>query len=66
MYAGLGSGRLVIVGAPGAGKSGAAVLLVLHALRHREQLSEAARAGVPVPVMFTVHGWNPHTESVKH
>ena len=32
VYGGLGSGRLVIAGGPGAGKSGAAVLLILAAL----------------------------------
>jgi hypothetical protein len=35
VYGGLGSGRLVIVGAPGSGKSGAAVLLLLAASRPR-------------------------------
>jgi hypothetical protein len=59
LYAGLGSGRLVIAGAPGAGKSGAAVLLILAALAHREQVADADRPGVPVPVMFTLHGWDP-------
>jgi len=43
VYGGLSSGRLVIVGAPGAGKSGAAILLVLDALRHRGQVAEAER-----------------------
>ena len=38
MYGGLGSGRLVIIGEPGSGKSGAAVLLVLAALEHRQQV----------------------------
>ncbi len=65
MYGGLGSGRLVIAGAPGAGKSGAAVLLVLAALRHREQVPEAERQQVPVPVMFTLHGWDPRTHRVQ-
>ena len=37
VYGGLGSGRMVIVGAPGSGKSGAAVLLILAALGYREQ-----------------------------
>jgi hypothetical protein len=59
LYAGLGSGRLVIAGAPGSGKSGAAVLLILAALAYREQVADADRPGVPVPVMFTLHGWNP-------
>jgi len=65
VYGGLGSGRLVIVGAPGSGKSGAAVLLVLAALKHREQVSGTERLQVPVPVMFTLHGWDPHAQRVQ-
>ena len=65
VYGGLGSGRLVIVGAPGSGKSGAAVLLVLAALKHREQVPEKDRPRVPVPVMFTMHGWDPNTQRVQ-
>ena len=65
VYGGLGSGRLVIAGAPGAGKSGAAVLLVLAALRHREQLPEQDWPRVPVPVMFTLHGWDPKRQPVQ-
>lgn len=65
VYGGLGSGRLLIAGAPGAGKSGAAVLLVLAALKHRGQVSDPDRPQVPVPVMFTLHGWDPHTQRVE-
>ena len=59
VYGGLGSGRLVIIGGPGSGKSGAAVLLVLAALKHRAQMPEPDRQLVPVPVLFTLHGWDP-------
>jgi hypothetical protein len=65
VYAGLASGRMVVVGAPGAGKSGTAVLLVLDALRHREGIKATERARVPVPVLFTAHGWDPTTCSVQ-
>jgi hypothetical protein len=65
IYGGLGSGRMVIVGAPGSGKSAAAVLLVLAAVRHREQVPGKDQPRVPVPVMFTVHGWDPNTEQVQ-
>jgi hypothetical protein len=65
VYGGLGSGRLMIVGTPGSGKSGAAVLLVLAALRHREQAPEKDRPLVPVPVMFTLHGWDPNTQRIE-
>ena len=62
LYGGLGSGRIVIAGKPGAGKSGAAVLLILAALDHRRSLSDSERARIPVPVMFTLHGWDPSNQ----
>ncbi|HEX9540105.1 MAG TPA: hypothetical protein VGA04_18245 [Streptosporangiaceae bacterium] len=65
VYGGLGSGRMVIVGNPDSGKSGAGVLLVLAALKHREQVPEKDRPLVPVPVMFTLHGWDPNTQRVE-
>jgi hypothetical protein len=65
LYGGLGSGRLVIAGGPGSGKSGAAMLLILAALRHRDQVEKADRPRVPVPVMFTTYGWSPETQPVQ-
>jgi hypothetical protein len=65
LYGGLGSGRLVIAGPAGSGKSGAAVLLTLAALRYRADLPAADQAAVPVPVMFTLHGWDPRSEPVR-
>ncbi|MDQ3276009.1 MAG: hypothetical protein M3Q39_13535, partial [Actinomycetota bacterium] len=65
VYAGLASGRVVVVGAPGAGKSGTAILLLLDALAHRDQLTDTERARVPVPVLLTAHGWDPNTSSVR-
>jgi hypothetical protein len=65
VYGGLGSGRLLIAGAPGSGKSGSAVLLVLAALQHREVVDAADRPKVPVPVMFTLHGWAPEEQRLK-
>jgi hypothetical protein len=53
---------MVIIGAPGSGKTGAAIVLVLDALKHREQVPVKDRPLVPVPVLFTLHGWNPNTE----
>ncbi|HCT77512.1 MAG TPA: hypothetical protein DGG94_13100 [Micromonosporaceae bacterium] len=61
IYGGLDSGRLLIVGAPGSGKSSAAIMLVLDALKHRAGLSEGERARVPVPVLLTARGWDPDT-----
>jgi hypothetical protein len=65
LFAGLASGRIVVVGAPGAGKSGAAILLLLDALAHRNSLDDSERAQVPVPVLFTGHGWDPNTTSTQ-
>jgi hypothetical protein len=62
VYAGLGSGRLVIAGSQGAGKSAAAVLLIMAALKHRDDVPEEDRPDVPVPVMLTMHGWDPNTQ----
>ena len=66
VYGGLGSGRLVIAGGPGSGKSSAAVLLILAALRYRKKsVPKKVRPEVPVPVMFTLHGWDPSTQHVR-
>ena len=65
LYGGLGSGRLVTAGGPGSGKSSAAILLILTALRHRRSVPEKARPEVPVPVMFTLHGWDPDTQRAR-
>lgn len=65
LYSGLPSGRVVVVGEPGAGKSGAAIMLLLDALAHRDRLDEAARAHCPVPVLFTAQGWDPINCSVR-
>jgi hypothetical protein len=65
VYGGLGSGRMMIVGAPGSGKSGAAVLLVLAALRHRDSMTDTHRAKVPVPLLVTPHDWNPRIQRLR-
>jgi hypothetical protein len=65
VYAGVASGRIIVVGAPGSGKSSAAILLLLDALDHRERVDAKDRPRVPVPVLFTVHGWDPTTRSVQ-
>jgi hypothetical protein len=55
MYGGLGSGRVVILGEPGAGKSGAGILLLRDALAHRATATPRDR----VPVLVTPGGWDP-------
>jgi hypothetical protein len=64
VYGGLGSGRLVVAGPAGSGKSGAAVLLVLAALQYRGERPAADRPKVPVPVLFTAQDWDPRRQPV--
>ncbi|MFI5961429.1 hypothetical protein ACIA8J_04610 [Streptomyces asoensis] len=60
VYGGLASGRLLVVGPPAAGKTAAAVLLLLEALTHRAaRTTPADRARVPVPVLLSLEGWDP-------
>ena len=66
IYAGLGSGRMVLAGAPGAGKSGAMIRLLLDAADHRAGIKDpAVRAKVPVPLLLTAYDWLPERESLN-
>jgi hypothetical protein len=65
LYGGLRSGRLLVVGGSGAGKSGAAVMLARQALAYRRGLPDDARSRVPIPVTLTAHGWDPHAERLR-
>ncbi|MFD7131243.1 hypothetical protein [Streptomyces sp. NPDC059894] len=65
LYGALDSGRMVIVGAGGAGKSGAAIRLLLDALAHREALEDGVRARVPVPVLLSLSGWDPLNQRLR-
>ncbi|GIH21910.1 NACHT domain-containing protein [Acrocarpospora phusangensis] len=49
--------RLVIIGAPGMGKTTLAVLLL-------QELLDDPRPGDPVPVLLSMSGWDPQGESV--
>ncbi|GAA1689121.1 NACHT domain-containing protein [Glycomyces endophyticus] len=55
MYAGVPTGRLVVVGRTGSGKTILAVRLVMDLLEHR-------RSGDPVPVIFNLSSWNPRAD----
>ncbi len=63
VYGGLRSGRLLVLGGRGAGKSSAGIRLLRDALDHRDSLTAGDRAQakdpVPVPVLVTPQGWNP-------
>jgi hypothetical protein len=66
LYARLPHGRLVVIGGPGAGKTGAMLLLMLAALDWRaSQATEAERAQVPVPVWLTLGGWDPAATTLR-
>jgi hypothetical protein len=65
LYTRLHHGRLVLMGGPGAGKTGAMILLLIEALRHRELLPHAARAHVPVPVWLTLGSWDPSLQGLR-
>lgn len=60
VYSALGSGRLVILGGPGTGKTAAAILMLVHNLEYRQSLAEMQRTRVPIPVLLTPHEWDPH------
>src|SRR5215217_496081 len=65
LYTRLHHGRLVLMGGPGAGKTGAMILLLMEALRHRELLPDEARAHVPVPVWLTLGSWDPSLQGLR-
>lgn len=65
VYGGLDSGKMLLAGAPGAGKSGAMIRLLLDAVAHRKGIEDASvRATVPVPVLLTAYDWLPEHESL--
>ncbi|GAA3885408.1 hypothetical protein GCM10022243_57810 [Saccharothrix violaceirubra] len=56
VFAGLDSGRILLIGAAGAGKTSAAILLLLEVLRHRDGTADRHR--VPIPVLLGLADWN--------
>ncbi len=65
VYARLQHGRLALIGDPGAGKTGAMILLLIEALRYRERVPDATRTGVPVPVWLSLGSWNPRLQGLR-
>ncbi|MFS1298148.1 hypothetical protein ACLWA8_03605 [Streptosporangium longisporum] len=59
LYAGLGSGRIVVMGHRGTGKSATAILLLLEALDHRVRLPLPQAMSTPVPVLLNACDWDP-------
>ncbi len=50
--------RVVVLGAPGSGKTVAATYLVLGLLKTRQELDDSPRANEPVPVRINAAGWD--------
>ena len=54
-----------MIGPPGAGKSGALILLLLEALKQRKQLPDREHAfAAPVPVLLSIGDWDPYREEL--
>ncbi|WP_141584967.1 NACHT domain-containing NTPase [Actinomadura sp. WMMA1423] len=58
IYAGLGSGRIILMGHYGSGKTSTAILLLLHELDRRIGLTRDTSRKTPVPLLLTAQDWN--------
>ncbi|MEV3984513.1 hypothetical protein [Nonomuraea sp. NPDC049758] len=65
LYAGLGSGRIVVMGHHGTGKSATAILLLLEALDHRVRLTLQQAMSTPVPVLLNACDWDPRRHGLS-
>jgi hypothetical protein len=65
LYGGLPTGRIVLLGEPGAGKTSAGIMLVLDALEHRLQLPSEKKAQTPIPILLTLSSWEPVSQSLE-
>ncbi len=64
LYGAGGSGRLVILGDPGSGKTGTALLFVLDALARRAACPPEQRGAIPVPMYLRLTTWDPETDTL--
>jgi NACHT domain-containing protein len=64
VYGGLPTGRVVVLGEAGSGKSDAAAWIVCRVLTIRQRLTDEKRARFPVPILRTVTGWDHHRQSL--
>ncbi|KAB8168523.1 hypothetical protein FH609_008845 [Streptomyces sp. 3MP-14] len=64
VYGALPSGRVVILGRSGSGKSGAAIGTLLRALERRRGLRDEDRAQTPVPVLLDCRDWEADREEL--
>jgi hypothetical protein len=62
VFAAAPSGRVVLLGPAGSGKTTIGILVLLEALRHRVSVDAADRSAVPVPVLVALAGWDPRRE----
>jgi hypothetical protein len=61
LYGSTRTGRLVVSGAPGSGKTASSILLCLHALDQRSRSD--VPTSLPVPVILDLGEWDPASES---
>jgi hypothetical protein len=65
LHVGTPSGRLVVMGGEGTGKTSALLLLLLAAIRHRDSRPSTKQRHVPVPVLLTLASWSPATHTLE-
>lgn len=65
LYAGLGPGRILLMGGPGSGKSATAIMLLLNELDRRGSLDPDQAARTPIPVLLQARNWDPRQDLLE-